>query len=86
MNGLLIQASESVGGNIGSCQVHEVSGFVDVLHRQVYFINSCTGEILNSNLYFEWPLAILFGVFAMIIGGIVIGGIVAAWDSTHRYK
>lgn len=79
MNGLLIQASESVGGNIGSCQVHEVSGFVDVLHRQVYFINSCTGEILNSNLYFEWPLAILFGIFTMTIAGLVIAVIVSVW-------
>ena len=83
MNSLLIAASESIGGNIGSCQVHEVSGFVVVLHRQVYFINSCTGEILNSNLYFEWPLVILFGVFAMTIVGLVVGIMVSVWRDIH---
>lgn len=61
----LIAASQNIQGNIGICQINETSGVISVFYKQVYFINSCTGEIVNSNLFFDWPMAVLLGVLSV---------------------
>ena len=68
----LIAASQNIQGNIGICQINETSGVISVFYKQVYFVNSCTGEIVNSNLFFDWPVVVLVGVLMLVSLTLVI--------------
>ena len=68
----LIAASQKIQGNIGICQINETSGVISVFYKQVYFVNSCTGEIVNSNLFFDWPVVVLVGVLMLVSLTLVI--------------
>jgi len=72
MNGV-ITTSQNIEGNIGSCAIEKTGGFIDMFHRQVYFINSCTGEIVSQNVFFDWFALI----FLAILGGLVFLGLLA---------
>ena len=71
----LIAASENIEGNIGTCAIKKTSGLIDWIHTQVYFVNSCTGEIINSSVYIDWPMVIIFG----FLGAIMVSALTAAF-------
>ena len=61
-----------VTGNIGSCQVNKTSVNVSSSYVQTIAINSCTGEVVADNTYYDWgyvyiPLAIVFIVVAIFV-------------------
>ena len=73
----LIAASQNIQGNIGICQINETSGVISVFYKQVYFVNSCTGEIVNSNLFFDWPVVVLVGVLMLVSWTLIIAVVVS---------
>lgn len=73
----LIAASQNIQGNIGICQINETSGVISVFYKQVYFVNSCTGEIVNSNLFFDWPVVVLVGVLMLVSLTLIIAVVVS---------
>lgn len=70
-NTKVITTSPNIAGNIGSCEIKSDSFSKDSWYTTTIAVNSCNGQIVSQNTYFEWgiiywPLIILF-----VIGGIV---------------
>lgn len=62
----------SVEGNIGSCEVKTTSISKSSFYTQTIAVNSCSGEIVSNNTFYDWsyvyfPLVLVI-VFILIFG------------------
>lgn len=64
----VIVGGSSVNGNIGSCEIKSNTHSINSFYNQTISINSCTGEIMSNNTYFDYGT-----MFLPFIGLIIIG-------------
>lgn len=62
----------AVEGNIGSCEVKSTSVSLDSWHTQTLAVNSCTGEVVSNNSYYDWsyiyfPVMIVFVIVTILV-------------------
>lgn len=61
----VIVGGSNVNGNIGSCEIKSNSFNKDFWNIQTVAVNSCSGEIISSNVYFD-GISILVGVIIIL--------------------
>ena len=67
-----IVSTPNITGNIGSCEIKTSSMSVSSFYTQTMAVNSCTGEIVSQQTYYDYsyvyfPLVII--VMAILIFG-----------------
>lgn len=70
MENTLLVSSPNVSGNVGSCEVKSVSFEKDSFHTMTVATNSCTGQIISQNVYFDWsivyfPFCFVFAILVL---------------------
>jgi len=73
MENTLLVSSPNVSGNIGSCEVKSVSFEKDSFHTMTVATNSCSGQIISQNVYFDWsivynPFLAVFMMYLFFLG------------------
>ena len=66
----VVVPGNGVNGNIGSCQVTTAKLYPDPFHVKVYATNSCTGQIVYENTYFNVVEVVGFSLFGIFLLGI----------------
>jgi hypothetical protein len=61
-----------VTGNIGSCEVKSSNFSVSSFYTETVAVNSCTGEVVSQNIYYDWsyiyfPAALIFIIVAIFV-------------------
>lgn len=61
-------AGSNVNGNVSSCSVNTSSVNISSFYERTFSVNSCTGQVLQDNTYFDWGYIYIPGtVIVMII-------------------
>lgn len=71
----VVASSPNISGNVGQCKINTSANPVSSFYTETFSINSCTGQIVQQNTYYDWtyvyiPGLIIFSV-VFIIGSIV---------------
>ena len=57
----------AVTGNVGSCEIKSTQTYVSSFYTRTMAINSCTGEVVNDNTYYDWSYIYFPSVVIVII-------------------
>lgn len=68
MDTTTLVTSPYIQGNIGSCEVKTTSLSKDSWHNTTIAVNSCTGEVIQQNTYYDYsyiyyPIMLIVVVF-----------------------
>jgi len=78
MDKTIVVGSPNITGNIGSCEVKSQNISLDSFHTQTIATNSCTGQIIAQNSYFDYSsfIFITFGIVFALVFTVLIGKII----------
>lgn len=60
----------SVEGNIGSCKVEYTSIPVSSFYKNTVAVNSCSGEVISQNTWYDWGY--IYGPGTFLLGVVVV--------------
>lgn len=66
MDKTLIVGSPNISGNVGSCEIKSNEFSVSMFKSQTVAVNSCTGEIVASNIFISSDF-IFYGIVIILI-------------------
>jgi len=66
---VIVPIGGNVQGNIGSCEIKTTSIDLSSFYKQTIAVNSCNGEIVSSNSYYDWG----YIYFPLMVVGMVLG-------------
>lgn len=80
MNTTNLISTPNIEGNIGSCEVKTIQNTTDnqVWRKEttVIFTNSCSGEVIKENVYYDYSPITFFGFVFILITYLLIASIV----------
>ena len=62
-----IVSTPNITGNIGSCEVKSAEFRTSVFTLQTTAVNSCSGEVIASNTYFDYGIIIGIPIVLLVI-------------------
>lgn len=66
MDKIIVTNGSGINGNVGSCEVKTAYVQKDSWNTTAIAVNSCTGQVIESNTYFDWSY-IYFPVMAVVV-------------------
>lgn len=68
----IILGGGNIEGNIGSCEIKVTYVSMDSWHTTSMAVNSCNGQIVAQNTYFDWspiyfPVIIIFVILCLVV-------------------
>lgn len=70
----VIASSPNLVGNLGSCSVVSTNVSINSFYTETIAVNSCTGDIVSQNTYFDWGNMLVVGIVLGLI--VILGGMV----------
>ena len=69
----VVMTNGNVQGNIGSCEIKTSEVSVSSFYKRSIALDSCTGQIVSDNTYYDWEYIYVPGVIIVIVLFLIIG-------------
>lgn len=76
----VVLGGSNVEGNIGSCEVKTATLSKSSFYTQTIAVNSCSGEIISNNTYYDWGY-VYFPVTIVLVVALILGALAVAFRS-----